>query len=106
MALAGHHGAPRETTIVPDDIGRSVTRAARTTPTTVVVLYTIAGGGHAVPGPGSRFPALVGTVERRSDALAEAVRVFLPAPRSLDADAAPASAGGQSPSGMTAQRMR
>ncbi|HSJ62516.1 MAG TPA: PHB depolymerase family esterase [Gemmatimonadaceae bacterium] len=42
-----------------------------------VVLYTIGNGGHAIPGPRARFPALVGATEGRFDALEAAIRFFL-----------------------------
>ena len=40
---------------------------------TEVVLYTVRGGGHTIPGPRSRLPALVGVTEPRFAAVEEAV---------------------------------
>jgi polyhydroxybutyrate depolymerase len=41
-----------------------------------VVLYTVNGGGHSIPGPHSFFPSLVGRTERSWSGIEEAVRFF------------------------------
>lgn len=41
-----------------------------------VVLYTVRGGGHVIPGQETRFPWLLGTTERDWSGLEEAIRFF------------------------------
>lgn len=42
-----------------------------------VRLYTVHGGGHVIPGSEGAFPAFLGKMEKRFDAVQEAVRFFL-----------------------------
>jgi polyhydroxybutyrate depolymerase len=78
-ALAGHRGDPEGRVVVaPDDavstfVEQSGWREGGLAP---VVTYIIHGGGHVIPSARARFPEYLGPVERRFDAIAEAVRFF------------------------------
>jgi polyhydroxybutyrate depolymerase len=77
--LAGYRGKPFKAGVLPSATGRgsAVRRTAWTRPgAPEVALYTIVGGGHAIPGPGGAFPAFLGRVEPRFHGIEEAVRFF------------------------------
>lgn len=73
--LAGAPEQPTPTVLL--SAPASVERLARRHGDTEVSLVTVHGGGHAVPGPRSRLPALVGRTERRWNGVEEAVRFLL-----------------------------
>lgn len=68
-------GAPARA--VDDSVGGAVVSRAWTGRDGArVVLYTVRGGGHSIPGGSSRLPSLVGRTERRWSVVEEAVRFF------------------------------
>jgi polyhydroxybutyrate depolymerase len=76
--LAGYRGPPERQEVLGDEGGLSVERIAwqqRGMPG--VLLYTVYGGGHTIPSGTAVFPSYLGAVERRFDAVEEAVRFFL-----------------------------
>lgn len=77
--LAGALGQPVSTVLVsaPPSVERLTWRRGDTE----VSLVTVHGGGHAIPGPRTRLPALVGRTERRWNGVEEAVRFLLDRPR-------------------------
>lgn len=76
--LAGHRGPPARAEILGEADGLWVERMAWELPgAPSVVLYTVHGGGHTIPGSPAEFPSYVGAIERRFGAVEEAVRFFL-----------------------------
>jgi polyhydroxybutyrate depolymerase len=74
--LVDWDGSPEPEEIASDSAGLRVERLVwERSGRPGVVLYTVHGGGHAIPGP-AQFPPFVGPVERRLNAVEEAVRFF------------------------------
>jgi polyhydroxybutyrate depolymerase len=85
--LAGHGGEPVREEVLPaaEAQGTAVRRTEWSRlGAPVVVLVTIVGGGHTIPGPGGPFPEFLGAVETRFRAMEEAVRFFDRLPVSRD----------------------
>jgi polyhydroxybutyrate depolymerase len=75
---AGHRTPPlRDVLLARRPDGRSVERIRwLRCGAPDVVLVTVRGGGHTIPGSSAAFPAWLGPVERSYDAIGEAVRLF------------------------------
>jgi polyhydroxybutyrate depolymerase len=76
--LAGHRSAPEQSVLLPRRRdGSGVERLRWQGPDAPdVVLITVHGGGHTIPGPSSNYPSFVGSVEQAYSAAGEAVRFF------------------------------
>lgn len=76
--IAGHGAAPDRTIPLARADGTGVQRLHwRQHGTSDVILITILGGGHTIPGSSARFPDIVGPVERAYDAVRDIVRFFM-----------------------------